>query len=259
MSSKNLFLALVGCCCVSSFAFAQSPFDGTWKLNAAKSNLAGDTMTIEDAGNGALKYTDSDQTYTFKPDGSSITTPMGQDRSFVKGADGSYTSTVKLHGTLLRTNTWKVAADGNTLTIESKGTKPNGDAFDDFTTYTRTAPGEGIVGGWKSTQVKLSSPNSISIKTDGDDVTLTISAIKASCQARWDGKDHGCSGPTLVDGLTVALTKTGPTTFKLVEKKKDKMLSILRYRVAKDGQALYMKGTNGEGKEPFTEVWDKQS
>jgi hypothetical protein len=257
MSSKTPLLALLACC-VSSMVWAQSPFDGTWKLNTAKSNLAGDTMTIEDAGNGMLKYTDSDESFSFKTDGTPVKTPLGQDRAYTKNADGSYTSTVKVRGTLVRTNTWKVAADGNTITIESKGTKPNGDTFDDFTTLTRIAPGSGILGGWKSTEVKLSSPNTLGIKTDGDDVTLTISAIKATCQAKWDGKDHACSGPTVPDGLTVALTKTGPTTYKMVRKLKDKTLDIIRYRVAKDGQALYAKGTDGEGKEPFTEVFDKQ-
>src|SRR6202044_2542174 len=87
-----------------------------------KSNLAGDTMTLDDASGGSIKYTDSDQSYTFKPDGSSFTTPTGQDRTFTKNADGSYTVTVKVHGTLLRTNTWTPSSDGKTMTIESKGT-----------------------------------------------------------------------------------------------------------------------------------------
>jgi hypothetical protein len=61
------------------------------------------------------------------------------------------------------------------------------------------------------------------------------------------------------DGLTLALSKTGPSSFKMVEKSKDKVLVIARYRVAADGKTMTTRGTNGQGKEPYTEVWDKQS
>src|SRR5271163_53170 len=70
---KTRFVLLAGVALLLSLpAFAESPFDGTWKLNTSKSNLAGDIMHFADAGSGMLKYTDSDQTYTFKPDGSSF-------------------------------------------------------------------------------------------------------------------------------------------------------------------------------------------
>jgi hypothetical protein len=145
------------------------------------------------------------------------------------------------------------------MTIESKGTKPNGDSFDNTITYTRTAAGSGIIGGWKSTKVKLSSPSSITIQSSGDDVTFTISAVKSTSQAKWDGKDYPATGPTVPDGITLALSKTGPTSFKLVEKSKGKVLETLRYSVAADGKSMTARGVNGAGQEPFTEVWEKAS
>jgi hypothetical protein len=245
---------------LSSAAFAESPFDGTWTLNTSKSHLAGDTMSYADAGNGMLKYTDSDQAYTFKPDGSSFTTPMGTERTFLKTGDDSYTATSKKGALLLRTTTIKVSSDGKTLMEESKGTKPNGDNFDDTFTYIRTSPGTGLIGDWKSTKVNLSSPNSLTIQTDNTDgVTLVLSAIKATCQAKWGGKDFPATGPTVSDGITLALSKSGPSGFKMVEKSKDKVIVIAHYRLSSDGKTMTTSGTNGQGKEPFTEVWDKQS
>jgi hypothetical protein len=241
-----------------SVAWADSLFDGTWQLNAAKSQLAGDTMSIDDAGGGTLKYTDSDQSYSFKPDGSPFTTPMGIERTFQKTSEG-YTTTNKKNGLLIRTSTWKLSGDGNTLVIESKGTKPDGDTFDNVTTYVRTAPGTGVIGGWKSTKVKLSNPNALTLQGNGDEVTLALSAIKATCHAKWDGKDYPATGPTLSDGLTLAVSKSGPNSFKLVEKSKGKVIAIIHYHLAADGKSMTAKGTNGEGKEPFTQVWEKQS
>jgi hypothetical protein len=198
-----------------------SSFDGTWSLNTSKSHLAGDTMSYEDAGNGMLKFTDSDQTYTFKPDGSSFTTPMGAEKTFLKTGDDSYTITSKKGAVLLRTTTIKLSS---------------------------------------STKVNLSSPNSLTIQTDGTDgVTFMLSAIKATCQAKWDGKDFSATGPTVSDGLTLAFSKAGPTRFKMVEKSKGKVIVIAHYELGPDGKTMTAKGTNGQGKEPFTEVWDKQS
>jgi len=259
MRVPNALLCLTACA-LSSVALADTPFDGTWMMNTSKSHLAGDTMTFEDAGGGSLKFTDSDQSYTFKPDGSSFTTPLGADRTFTKGADGNYTATSKRNGTLLSTATYKISADGNTIHVESKGTKPNGDTFDNKYTYVRTAPGTGIVGGWKSTKVELSSPNALTFQTDSaNGVTVSLSAIKATCQAKWDGKDYPATGPTVGTGITLAFTKEGANGFKFVEKSKDKVLVIVHFRAAADGKTMNAKGTDGEGKEPFTEVYDKQS
>jgi len=241
-----------------SVAWADSPFDGTWQLNAAKSQLAGDTMSFDDAGGGTLKYTDSDQSYSFKPDGSSFTTPMGIERTFQKTGEG-YTTTNKKNGLLISTSTWKLSGDGNTLVVESKGTKPNGDTFDNVTTYVRTAPGTGVIGGWKSTKVKLSNPNALTLQGNGDEVTLALSAVKATCHAKWDGKDYLATGPTVPDGLTLAVSKSGPNGFKLVQKSKGKVITIVHYHLAADGKSMTAEGTNGEGKEPFTQVWEKQS
>jgi len=240
---RTIALSLVAFFACSA-AWADSPFDGTWQLNATKSQLAGDTMSFDDAGGGT--------------DGSSFTTPMGIERTFQKTAEG-YTTTNKKNGLLISSGFWKLSDDTNTLVIESKGTKPNGDTFDNLTTYVRTAPGTGLIGGWKSTKVKLSNPNSLTLQSNGGEVTLTISAIKATCHANWDGKDYPATGPTVPDGITVAVSKSGPNSFKLVEKYKGKVLEIIHYQLAADGKSMTAKGTNGEGKEPFTEVYDKQS
>jgi hypothetical protein len=242
-----------------SVALADNPVDGTWQLNPAKSQLAGDTITFEDSGNGALKFSNSDESYTFKPDGSTFTTPLtGLERTFKRNSDGSYTSTAKNRGLLLRTTTWKPSSDGNTLMVESKGTKPNGDAFETTEKYVRTAPGAGLVGGWKGTLVKVSSPNALTFQTTGDDVTITISAMKAIWHGKWDGKDYPATGPTVPERLTVALTRVSPNSFKLVQKINGKAVAIVGFRIATDGKTMTGKGTNGEGKEPYTELYEKQ-
>jgi hypothetical protein len=220
--------------CASLAALAQGPFDGTWTLNLAKSQLAGDIMRFAPASNGMIRYSDSEQSYTFKPDGTPFQTPSGRERTIKKTGDNTYETTSKKNGTLLSTSSWTISEDGKTLSIDVKGTKPNGDSFEDTSTYVRIAPGKGILGAWKSREVKISSPNTLTISSDKSGVTFTISAIKASCAAKWDGKDYPASGPTVGNGITLAFTKTGPRSFKLVEKLHGKVINIGRYTLSAD-------------------------
>jgi hypothetical protein len=244
-----------------SAALAKSPFDGTWRLNVGKSQLTGDTMRFEDGGNGTLKYTDSTESYTFEPDGSSFKTPIGDEEAYQKTSNNGYTHTIRRSGLLLVTEAWKLSPDGNTVVIESKGTRPNGDTFDDYETFVRTSAGTGLVGRWKSTRVKATAPNTLTIQTaEKNDVTLTISAAKATVQGQWNGRDYPYRGPTVPVGATLALSKTGARGFKAVMKLNGRVVQTLRFSVAADGQSMVNEGTDDHGKKlPFRQVWDKQS
>ena len=66
----------------------------------------------------------------------------------------------------------------------------------------------------------------MTLQSNGDEITLTLSAIKAACHAKWDGKDYPATGPTVPDGITLALSKSGPNSFKLVQKSKGKVLGV---------------------------------
>jgi hypothetical protein len=43
----------------------------------------------------------------------------------------------------------------------------------------------------------------------------------------------------------------------MVRKFNSKVLTTVRYKVSADGKTLTAHGVNGEGKEPFTEVFEK--
>lgn len=247
--------------CAATVALGQGTFDGTWLLNQGKSQLAGDIMQYSDAGNGDLKVTTSVQTYVIKTDGSPVQTPLGGVRTLKKVDEQSFESSFKRNGLLLNTAVWKLSADGKTLTITSSGARPNGDTFENHLVYLRTAgAGKGIIGTWKSKEVTLSSPGTITMLSDGkDNVTFQMSALKAACTAKWDGKDYAVAGPTTVKGLTMSFVRTGPNNFKVVRKINGKAIDIENYSLSADGHVLTGHGTDGQGKEPYIEVYDKQS
>jgi hypothetical protein len=242
-----------------STAVAQNPFTGTWKLNQEKSQLAGDTMKFGPAEGGALELTTGGTTYSFLADGNNYRMPSGDLAAWKQTSPDSWTTDYKkIDGKLLSTDTWKLSSDSNNLTVTSSGTKPNGDSFTDTEEYVRTTGTSGLMGSWKSTEVKLSSPSELGIEGSGPDGLLfKIAALKASCVARFDGKEMAVEGPDIPTGLRVSLARTGPYGFRMVQKLNGSVVSTSQYTVSEDGKTMIEVG-NAPGDPPQTMIWEKQ-
>jgi hypothetical protein len=259
MNSRILKLCLVAAFSFAAVAaFAENPFAGTWKLDASKSKLTGNTITFAPADAGTISVTSEGMTYTFKPDGSETKTPFGEMAQWTKVDDNTWQAVYKKGSTTLDTDVWKLGADGKTLSVNSTGTKPNGDQFNEDEAYTRLTAGKGFFGKWKSTKVSANSPNTAEIAANGDDgIIWNIPEIKASVTLKFDGKDVKPVGPTVPDGLTLAATKAGARSFKLEEKINGKLIWSAHYTVSADGKTLTEIGTPVGGTAPETVVYEK--
>ena len=181
-----------------------------------------------------------------------------RDQEDEAGANRWTTEYRKTDGKLMRTDTWELSADGKTLSLTSSGARPNGDLYTDTEEYERTAGTSGLIGSWKGTNVKLSSPSELTLEVTGlDSMTLKIAALKATCVAKFDGKDTAVEGPDIPPGFRLALTRTGPYSFKLVQKLNGSQISSSEYKVSEDGKTMTEIG-NAPGDSPSTTVWEKQ-
>lgn len=255
---KTTVATLVSVIALASSVSAQSPFDATWTLNQEKSDFTATTMTIEDAGSGAIKFVSPAFTYTVKTDGTKTETPSGATVAIQKQADGSYHQTEWLKGKELSQSDWKLSGSDNTLTVHEFGTRPDGEKFDDTTTYTRTSGSTGLVGTWKTTSVKLGNPQTFTMKMGpGDQMTWDIPAIKATWKGKTDGSESRPTGPTVPDALTLAVTRQGPRAIALTEKLKGQTIFTGTYTVSDDGKSMTFQGKNAKG-ETIKEVWERQ-
>jgi hypothetical protein len=241
----------------SSALFAQSPFDGTWALNQEKSKMLGQTMTIEDAGNGAIKFVNPNFSTTVKTDGTKAQTPAGGLMAFEKRDDGNYHQTTWIKDQELSQAEWKLSDGGKALTIEEHGTRPNGEQFNNTTTYTRMSGTNGLPGSWKTTALKMSAPTTFMMKITGDDFEWQIPQIKGTLKGKTDGKDTHPTGPTVPESLTLAVTKEGPRTLAVTQKLQGKTVFTATYNVSGDGKTMTVNGKNAKG-EPIRQVWQKQ-
>jgi WD40 repeat protein len=240
-------------------AAAENPFVGTWKLNPAKSKLTGDTMKFEKTASGAIRTSASGFSYTFNVDGKEYTGPFGRVIVWKQIDDHTWETTYKFKGNLLRTETSKLSPDGKTLTVVDKGTRPNGEKFEETTVYARIAGEKGLLGGWRDKAVKISSPVTVEIKPSGQDgLLITSVGYKWTEEAKFDGKDYPVTGPTLPAGLTVVLKHTGPRSFERVRKQNGKPLFRDTVTVSPDGRTLTIAGSAVAVNEPYTGVFERQ-
>ncbi len=255
---KIPLVAAVFVAVVSPTLLAQSPFDGTWVLNQQKSDFTGETMTIEDAGDGSIKFVSPDFTYSVKTDGTKTETPGGATIAIQKQGEDSFHQTLWRKGNELSQSDWKLSDGGKTLTIHEFGTRPDGEKFDNTTTYTRASAGAGLGGEWKTTAVKMGNPQTFTIKIGADDqMTWDIPAMKATWKGKTDGTEAPAVGPTVPETLTLAVTRSGPRTISMVEKLKGKTLYTATYTVSEDGKTMTVEGKNSKG-EMIKEAWDKK-
>jgi hypothetical protein len=242
-----------------SLAAAENPFAGTWKLNPAKSKLTGDTLKFEKTTSGAIRSSASGVSYTFNADGKEYTGPFDETIVWKQIDNSTWETTYRQKGILLTTDTTKLSPDSKTMTVVSKGTKPNGETFQDTVIYGRISGDKGLLGVWKDKEVKVSSPETLEIKPSGQDgLQVTSAGYKWTFEAKFDGKDYPATGPTLPAGITVVLKHTGPRSFEMLIKKSGKPLSRDAYTASQDGRTLTVAGSAVAVNEPYTEIFERQ-
>jgi hypothetical protein len=241
-------------------AMAQNPFTGTWKLNQEKSQMAGDILKFGPAQGEAIELTSGGMTYSFRADGNPYALPSGNVAIWRQTNPDSWTTEYrKTDGKLLSKDNWDLSSDGKNLSITTSGVKANGDLYTDKEEYVRTEGTSGLMGSWKSTEVKLSSPDELTIQESGlDGLILKIAAMKATCVANFDGKEVAVDGPDIPTGLRLALTRTGPYKFRLVQKLNGSLVNTSEYTVSADGKTMTEVG-GAPGDPPATMIWERQA
>jgi hypothetical protein len=244
-------------------ALAQSPFAGRWKINPELSQMAGDTVSFGPAAEDSIEYTAGAIKYSFRTDGKNYRMPDGDLAVWRETGDEAWTAEYRNpDGKLLSTDTLKVSEDGSTLTITSSGVRPNGDLYTDTETYERvksnTGGASGLLGKWKGTSVKNSSPSQLVIQDAGlDALIFKIPATRATAKVNLAGGEAPVEGPDIPTGITVSFNRKGPYSFQLVEKLNGTVVHTGDYTVAKDGKSMSETG-GAPGDDPTTVVWERQ-
>jgi len=241
---------------------ADSAWNGTWKLDAAKSHLTGQTFTYSKGPGEMLHYEDgSTASFDFGLDGKDYKSWANRTISFTAAGKNTWDTVNKADGKVLAQGHFVLSDDGKTLTMTFTGNKPDGSAFHEEDAFTRVSGSDGLIGTWRTSKVKgPSGPQTFVISSPADGVLrYDIPDMKASAEGSADGTDHPISGPDIPPGMTIGFKLLNPKKVQYTIKINGKVDSIGVQTIAADGASFTDVSWNpGKENEKATALYVKQ-
>jgi hypothetical protein len=240
----------------SKQAAAQPSFAGTWKLNLAKSQLTGQTVSIEKNASGVMHFDSQGFAYDFDLSGKEFPTPDGGTTSWREVNPTTWEATNKINGKVIAT--YRLTLNGETLNAVMKATKPEGGAVEQTSSWARVSGGPGFFGKWKSTEVK-GAPLTMEIALDGvNGIAVKYPEFQIACKGSFDGKDYPLTGAGANLKQTLAFEESGANSIKLTTKLNGKPFYVDVLTLSADGKTLIDEGNPVAVKEPIKAVYERQ-
>lgn len=251
MTIKAKFLFMFAATFAVTPAFADSPFDGTWRMDPASAKLS-DKPVVLAIKDGVFACSSCVYLYSVAADGNlhPVAGSPYADQISVRIVDANTIESVQmLKGRLRNRATSRVSADGRTMTREAVlGT--NTDATRAATTtWTRVSAqpvgAHAISGSWRETRISGMSDNARSfvIATGGDRFTITFPSGETITAV-----SGGLFVPVGNDatGTMSAIRREGARTFVDTEARGGKTIAVDRYTVSANGKTMIMDGEDKE-------------
>jgi hypothetical protein len=248
--------AVLAACAASPCFAADSPWDGTWKLNQARSKMTGETETITRAGD---MYTiQGPVDVKFACDGKDY--PFLENRSnSCTGGGHTFTITSKINGKVTSTSKHEISADEKMLTISTSGTRPDGTTYTSSETDVRVGSGTGLAGTWKDTKVSSSVPGMVMLKVHDGMLHWEDVGYKDSSDAKLDGTPGPVSGPTVPAGVTTTNKAEGHNKLVCTVMLNGKLLNTDIMTLSADGKSYTdVSWQAGKENEKRTYIYEKQ-
>ena len=241
---KKLYFPLLLALLLPLAVAAQSPFDGTWKVDMNKVDFSKkpDVFLLQ---NGMYSCKTCAPAYEIKADGAdhSVTGHPYVDSVAIKVVNAhEIQETDKKNGKVVATSTTIASADGNTVKFKfSDSSNTNGGApVTGSGEATRVAPGpagsHAISGSWRTSKIEGLSDNAtvFSYKVSGDEITLT-EPTGQTYTAKLNGADAPMKGDPGITSVSVKMI--GKDTLEETDKRNGKVIGVLKLTVLADGKS----------------------
>lgn len=237
---------MLGTLLLPLLASAQSPFDGTWKVDMNKVDFPKkpDVYLLQ---NGMYECKTCVPPINVKADGQDqpVSGHPYYDTVAIKVVnDHEIEETDKKDGKVVATSTITVAPDGKTLTYDfTDSSNTNAAPVTGKGEAMRVAKGpagsNAISGSWRNTKMESLSDNAITwtYKVDGDMLTMT-SPTGQTYTAKMDGTEAPMKGDPGVS--TVSVKMMGKDTIEETDRRDGKVISVTKSTVSSDGKMMKM-------------------
>ena len=262
MFKRNLKILATVCLAATGAWAAQSSFIGEWKLDSSRSRMP-DEMKVESKGGGKYEFNFGGGAETIVADG---TFQAGLYESLLSAKIEAPDTWIvarksKKDGRLMLRATWKLSADGSTLTDYYREFEPDGSTVSvsmDYI-YRRTGTdGSGFAADWQSFKETINTPYFIEVKAfQGDGLAITNTLQHVTRNVKFDGKDYPNEGPNAGPGTTSSIEKRDERTLILTEKSNGKVNDTQEIRLSPDGKTMTI--TVGAGRDkPTVMVFERK-
>ena len=256
--NKRLYCVCAALALVAAPCFAAgSSWDGTWKLNVAKSKFTGDTFTITTKGN-TMQFSDGVVTYDFACDGK--TYAMIADRTITcTGSPATgYDYVSKAGNTVLSESHRAFSADGKTLTMHGTSLRADGTKPEWTAVYKRQSGTSGLVGKWMSVKSE-GAADTVIIQTKGDWIKTYSPDYKETVEGKMDGSHLPVTGPIVPPGVFQTIKPEGPNKLHYTTNYNDKVLNEGVQTLSADGKTIVdEEWAPGKMNEKSTSVYERQ-
>jgi hypothetical protein len=241
---------------------ADSPWNGTWKIDPTKSHFTGDTFTLTKGPGNMLHYSDgSTASYDFGVDGKEYKSWANRTTTWTPAGNNAWDTVTQADGRVLAKSHRQLSADDKTLTITSTGKRPDGTPFHDEEVFARASGTAGLIGTWRSIKVsEPSGPREFVISSPAPGVVhYEVPDMKATAEGRTDGSDDPLASPDMPPGMTISFEKLSPTKLKYVMKVNGKTDNMGEQTLAADGRSFSdVNWIPGKEDEKTTGIYVKQ-
>jgi hypothetical protein len=246
-------LALAAAPCLA----AGSSWNGTWKLNAAKSKMTGETYTIEAKGD-MLHFSMGPVQFDYRCDGKTYPT-FGTGTTECTGSTAAGYDVVERAGGKVAQK-WRdtFSADGKTWTRHGTDFHPDGTTSEFTREFKRLSGTTGLVGKWMSVKVQ-EGPSSFVMERTGDSVKYSFPTYKETVEGKTDGSSVPVKGPNVPPGVTVAYKPEGANKLHWATTYNGKVVREGVDTLSADGKSIVVEEwLLGNTNEKQTYVYERQ-
>lgn len=241
-SGRSLALLL---CTTTVSAFAQSPFNGTWRPDPQRPDPGrpSDVFQLKD---GEYECHSCSPPYRVKADG--LAHPISGNRRFDSLSvrvvdDRTIAKTATRNGTIVIESRAEVSADGQTLTERQKMSDVGPHPVDFTSQSSRVAPvpagAHRISGSWHLVEADLTNHDEDTDYVVADGFLSMSDRMGRSFKAKLDGTDAAYVGDS--EFTTVSVRQIDSRTIEETDKKDGKPVKVARWSVDADGKTMHVQ------------------
>ncbi len=237
---RNTWFGLVILCALATPLGCQPPspdWNGTWKMNPAKSSFQGPIFTISILAEGEYRYDDGRSNITFSCDGKDRLIGKNRTRACVKSSTTVLDLTQKENGVKTNANHWELSAGGKVLTSTTTAFHQSGPVITNQVVASRMSGSNDFAGQWQDTSY-LQRHADMTLRLDSQTLHISYSSAGQYIDAPLDGVDAVVHGPHAPERTTYAVRLAGQREFFILTKRNGIALTQGSLELSSDGSVI---------------------